>query len=70
MKALKETKEDFCGACLVAPLALAGIGTAGYGSTKGGYKKSKIIFLCVGIAITLLSIIFTIYFLTKCKNCR
>ncbi len=70
MKAPKETKEEFCGACLAAPLALAGIGTAGYGSSKGGYKNSKIIFLCVGIGITILSVIITIYFLFRCKSCR
>lgn len=70
MRALKETKEEFCGACLAAPLALAGVGTAGISSTKGGHKKTKIIMLWVGVGITILSLIITIFFLTKCKSCR
>jgi hypothetical protein len=70
MRAPKETKEEFCGACLAAPLALAGIGTAGVGAGKGGHKKIKTIMLWVGVGITILSILITIYFLTKCKSCR
>ena len=70
MRALKETREEFCGACLVAPLALAGVGTAGLGSSKGGHKKMKLIMLWVGVGITLLSVILTIYFLSRCKSCR
>jgi len=70
MRALKETKEEFCGACLIAPLALAGVGTAGIGATGGGHKKTKTIVLWVGVGITLLSLILTLYFLKNCKSCR
>ncbi len=70
MVALKETKEEFCGACLAVPLALAGAGTAGFGASKGGHGKSKKIMLWVGVGVTLLSVLIAIIYLAKCKTCR
>lgn len=67
----KEIKEDFCGACLAMPLALAGAGAAGYGGTKNGSNKNmKKILLWGGIGLTLLSVIIAIYYMQTCKSCR
>jgi hypothetical protein len=63
--------ESFCGACLAAPLALAGVGAAGAGAKKNGdHKKIKNILLWGGIAISIISIIITIIYLKRCKTCR
>lgn len=67
----KLNKEEFCGACLTVPVALAGAGAAGYGAKGNGeHKKMKKIMLWGGLAITFISIIVAIYFLFKCKECR
>lgn len=65
-----EVKEPFCGACLAIPAALAGAGAAGVGAKKGSHDKTKKILLWGGIAITLISAIIAIWFLTRCKTCR
>lgn len=65
----EELKEEFCGACLAAPLAIAGVGTAGYG-LKGNHSKNKKIILWVGVGITLLSVLIVIFYLMTCKKCR
>jgi len=62
-------KEEFCGACVALPFAIAGVGTAGIGS-RNSHKKIKIITLIVGILVTIISLIVSIYFLTRCKHCR
>jgi hypothetical protein len=63
--------ENFCGACLAAPLALAGAGAAGVGAKKNhNHKKMKNILLWGGISITIISIIITIVYLRSCKSCR
>lgn len=64
-----DIKEEFCGACVALPLALVGAGTAGVGA-KGDHSKTKTIMLWVGIALTLISLVVAIYFITRCKNCR
>ena len=67
----KPNKEEFCGACLTVPVALAGAGAAGYGAKgNGGHKKMKKIMLWGGLGITFISILVAIYFLFKCKECR
>jgi len=66
-----ESKEEFCGACLAVPLALAGAGVAGVGATKkGGYKKTKQIMLWGGITLTVISLIIAIIYIKSCKKCR
>ena len=64
----EEIKEDFCGACVAIPIALIGSGITA--SQSSNYKKNKKIILYIGIFITVISVIISIYFLLKCKNCR
>lgn len=66
----EDTKEEFCGACLAVPLALAGAGAAGVGAKSKNNKKMKNILLWGGITITLISIIIVIIYLKTCKSCR
>lgn len=66
-----DTKEEFCGACAVIPLALAGAGVAGLGANKKGvHKKTKKILLWGGITVTLLSVIIALLYLRNCKSCQ
>lgn len=65
----EDVVENFCGACLAVPIALAGAGTAGL-SAKGTHSKTKKIMLGVGISITIIGLIIGIVFLVKCKKCR
>ena len=67
-----ENKEDFCPACVAVPLAMAGVGLTGAGSTqdKKSNKKSKTIMLVIGLSITLISLVVGIVYLTRCKDCR
>ena len=53
-----------CAACIAVPLIIAG------GSTISIAKKQKI--KCLGIVLTIISILIFIYFkwIKKCKNCR
>ena len=67
----EKTREDFCGACVAAPLAVVGAGVAGAGvKKKGSHNKSKKIMLWGGISLAVVSILVTIYFWTRCKSCR
>lgn len=61
--------ENFCGACLAIPIAVAGAGTAGIGA-KGTHGKTKKIMLAVGISVTMIGLIIGIIYLAKCKTCR
>jgi hypothetical protein len=65
-----DVKEEFCGACLAIPAALAGLGAAGMGNKKGGHSKMKKILLWGGITVTLISSVIAVIYLIKCKNCR
>ena len=65
-----EIKEEFCGACLAIPAALAGVGAAGMGAKKGGHSKMKKILLWGGITVTVISALIAVIYLLKCKNCR
>jgi hypothetical protein len=60
-----DIKENFCGACLTIPLAFAGAGTAFGAENKAKLKQWAIV-------ITIVSVLFTIYFIwiRKCKTCR
>ena len=65
-----DVKEGFCGACLAIPVALAGVGAAGVGAKKGSHDKMKKVMLWGGIAVTLISALIAVIYLSKCKNCR
>ena len=64
-------RENFCGACVAIPLALTGIGISA-SSGVGSYQKNKKIMLYVGLGITIISVLFAVYFLyiKKCTDCR
>ena len=61
-------KEPFCGACLAVPLAIAGAGTAGAGSSKKN-KKLRTWLVWGGVIVSVISIIVAIYFITLCQEC-
>ena len=63
----KNTKEEFCGACLAVPLAFAGAGSSGAGSQMSGKKKTALV--VVGIILTLISIWLAWKFMFGCKTC-
>lgn len=64
-------KEDFCGACISVPIAMAGATLAGASTKKGKTnKKVKKIMFFVGITITILALIAAVIYLKKCKSCR
>ena len=67
-----DVKEEFCGACLALPVAIAGAGVAGAGSKKGAdsHKKTKQIMLLSGITLTVLSLIIALIYMKTCKECR
>jgi shikimate kinase len=65
----EEIKENFCGACAVIPVALVGGGVI-TASQNSNYKKNKKIILYIGISITVISLLVSVYFLLKCKSCR
>ena len=67
-----ENKEEFCPVCVAVPLAMAGAGMSGIGSTKDPKKnkKTRNIMLIVGIIITLLSLLIGLYFWKRCPDCK
>ena len=70
---MKDTKENFCGACLAAPLVLAGVGATTIGATEEQKKKQKIqkqLLFWGGIILTILSIVAYFYFKKTCKDCK
>ena len=68
---LNNTKEDFCGACVSIPIAIAGAGLAGASTKKGKENKNvKKIMFFVGISTTIIALIIALYYLKKCKSCR
>jgi hypothetical protein len=64
------TKEEFCGACVALPMALAGAGVAGVGANSGSNKQKRKIMLISGLVVCALSLIVTILYLNRCKQCR
>jgi arginine exporter protein ArgO len=64
----EDVKEDFCGACAVVPLAIAGVAGAGVGSKQHGTVKK--VMLWGGISLTLVSVVIVIIYLRMCKDCR
>lgn len=69
----ENTREEFCGACLAVPLAMAGVGVGTAGAvTKGSHQRSRKVMLWTGVILVLLSLLIAIYFLfiKKCSSCR
>ena len=67
----EDTKEDFCGACAVVPLAFMGVGASAYGSSsKGSNKKMKKILLWSGLISVIITIAIAYYFLKNCSDCQ
>lgn len=62
----KETKENFCGACVAVPVAMVG-SSMGVSSSK---KKNNKTFISICIVITIISILIAIYYLKTCNDCR
>jgi uncharacterized membrane protein YsdA (DUF1294 family) len=66
------SKENFCGACITVPLAMAGAGVGAIGANqKGQHKKRKKYILITGISISLIFTIISVYilFIKKCDTC-
>ena len=63
----KEEKDNFCMACAVAPLAMAGGAAANSGSKS--HKRKKLIFW-ISLPISIISIIIIVWYMKKCKECR
>jgi hypothetical protein len=71
MKEEKEQREEFCGLCLVAPLAFAGAGATAMGGTMSKKHKAwKKTLLVSGIATIVLSIGILVYYFMFKKNCK
>lgn len=61
---MQNEKENFCGACVVVPLAMSGLGLTEYSSTSYKWKKRiMLIILCITIIILL-------YIYQKCDSCH
>jgi ABC-type proline/glycine betaine transport system permease subunit len=64
------TKENFCPACLAAPLAFTGLGATSIGATEEEKDNHKKLLLWGGIIITIISILAYIYYKRTCKECK
>lgn len=64
------TKENFCPACLAAPLAFTGLGATSIGATEEEKNNHQQLLIGGGIILTLISIIVYIYYKRACKNCK
>jgi uncharacterized membrane protein YbjE (DUF340 family) len=68
----QNVKEEFCGACLAIPLALAGAGAGSVGSNKRGkHKKMRKTMMIIGVITVVISIILGVYYLwiKDCSDC-
>ena len=66
----EETREDFCPACLIVPLAFAGVGATGAGGiVSKKHKKWKKMLLISGIVTILLSLLLLIYWHMNKDSC-
>jgi hypothetical protein len=69
----QEIREDFCGACVAAPLALAGSGFIFYNSknsSRKNYKLQKKISIWVGVIMIIISLAIAFYYLKSCDRCK
>ncbi len=67
-----DDKEEFCGVCLTAPLAMVASGGGIAGSSalidRKKHKTLKSVIFVIGISIAVLSILYSIYVLYKQKS--
>lgn len=64
-------KENFCGACMALPLAVAGAGATAIGANQSAqHKKRKKILLWSGIATVVLAVLLGIYMTFVRKGCQ
>lgn len=70
MEKNEEIKESFCPACIALPLAMAGVGATGAGSSQKD-KNLKKWMMIGGIVVSVISILVAVYFLfiKKCQTC-
>lgn len=61
-------KEEFCPPCAVIPLALIGAGTTGSSNTFKKKSKIKTIVFSIGMTISILTFLISVYYFMKC--CR
>lgn len=61
-------RENFCGACMAIPYALAGTGIKSVSDQNT--KKSRIIMLVIGILLLAVSTGIFIYYMKTCNECR
>jgi uncharacterized membrane protein YidH (DUF202 family) len=69
----EDIKEDFCGACIAAPLAIAGSGVIFYNSKNSSrktYKLQKKISLWVAIILIIVSLGIAFYYSKTCEECK
>jgi len=63
-----EQKDNFCMACGLVPVALAGAsGAVMSGKAKEKYRKKILI---GGILLSIVSVIIMLYYMKRCKSCR
>jgi uncharacterized membrane protein YvbJ len=66
-----DNKENFCGACIAAPLALASVGTSAYGATsRGSNKRMKKFLVWGGIISAIITLIVAYFYLKNCSDCK
>jgi hypothetical protein len=69
----EEVREDFCGACLAAPIAMVGSGVIFYNSknsSRKNYKLQKKISIWVGVIMIIISLAIACYYLKTCDKCK
>ena len=67
----EEIKEDFCPACLVVPLAFAGVGAAAAGEVvPDKHKKWKKGLLISGIITFVFAMMLLAYYFMSKKDCK
>lgn len=67
IKNKNKTKENFCGACIAAPVAIAGAAGAA-GSSRGKNKSLQLGIFIGSVVLSVLGIVIALYYLYP-KNC-
>jgi hypothetical protein len=69
---VSRSEENFCGACAVIPIAIAGLGVSKYGAKSSSSKNKlfKKISLWGGIVSIVVSLIVAVYYINNCSECE
>ncbi len=80
MRYSNETKENFCGACLAIPLAIAGLwatkvisdNARAYETDEEEQERARMytVLMWVSVFVTIVSIIAMIWYWSTCKKCN